>query len=186
MANQVEICNVALNFLGDLSITSIDDDTTRARLCKAFWPVVLDYVLREHPWKCAVIRYSCALLGAAPLFGFTHQYQLPDNCLRVIAFEGEEDDYAWQVEGRVVVTDYSPCHIIYVARVDDAAELDSMVTMAVAVKLAMFLAHAITDKANLVEGLENLYKKVLDGARAVNAQEGSPTAFESNVLVDVR
>jgi hypothetical protein len=50
----------------------------------------------------------------------------------------------------------------------------------------MFLASAITDKANLIEGLENLYRSVMQETKSVSAQEGSQQAFESNVLVDVR
>lgn len=184
MASVVEICNGALHFLGDEAITSLEDNTNRAILCKAFYPFVRDYVLRSHPWRCAMVRYHCALLVAVPLFGFSCQYQLPSDCLRVVGIEDE--DVSWSVEGTKLLTDSSNGNIVYVKRITDPGEYDEMLVLVIMLKMAMLLASAITDKANLIEGLENLYKSVVQETKSVSAQEGSPQAFESNVLVDVR
>ena len=184
MASEVEICNGALHFLGDSAITSLDDNTDRAILCKAFWHFVRDYVLRSHPWKCAIVRYQCGLLVDTPLFGFTYKFQLPSDCLRVIGLE--EEDATWNVEGKELVSDSSNRNIVYIKQITDPGEFDPMLVMVMMLKMAMFLASAITDKAVLIEGLEKLYTKVMQEAKSVNAQEGSPQAFESNVLVDVR
>lgn len=186
MASEVEICNGALEMLGDQSITSLDDNTTRAKLCKTFYPFVRDFVLRAHPWRCATKRYTCGLLAEVPVFGYTYQFQLPTDCLRVVLLEDDEGDLSWNREGDKILSESTNGNIIYIQSLSDPSKMDPMLVMAVMAKLAAILAHAITDKANLIGGLEDLYAKLLQDARSVNAQEGSTQAFESNVLVDVR
>ena len=66
MATEVSICSNALRRLGDDPITSLTDDTERARLCNSFYPDARDAVLRLHTWNFAVTRASLAQLAAAP------------------------------------------------------------------------------------------------------------------------
>jgi len=56
MATAVSICSNALRKLGDDPITSLTDDTERARLCNAFYEPTRDAVLRSHPWNFAIER----------------------------------------------------------------------------------------------------------------------------------
>lgn len=186
IANIVQLSNAALSLLGDSPITSLEDDTTRARLCKSFWPIVRDDVLREHPWKCALKRTSLALLVAVPVFGFSNQFQLPGDCIRVIGIDDDYGDIRWQREGNKILADSTSMKILYVYRLEDSAQYDPILTMCMVFKLAMVLASAITDKVTMIEGLSKLYSIELNKARPVNAQEASSQAFESNVLTEVR
>ena len=54
MASEVDLCNNALGQLGEDSITSLDDNSKKARLCKRFYPDARDTVLRAYPWRCAI------------------------------------------------------------------------------------------------------------------------------------
>lgn len=51
MANQVDICNLALRRLGANTITLITDSTKEAEHCNSFWAYVLDEVLEQIPWN---------------------------------------------------------------------------------------------------------------------------------------
>ena len=97
MATEVSICANALRRLGDDPITSLTDDTERARLCNAFYTDARDAVLRSHPWNFAITRTSLAKLSDAPAYGFNYQYSLPTDpyCLRVL--EMEYSDYIFKV-----------------------------------------------------------------------------------------
>lgn len=53
MATQVEICNLALDILGDNPISSLNDTTKAASLLSRNWAYALDEVLREYPWRFA-------------------------------------------------------------------------------------------------------------------------------------
>ena len=62
MATEVSICANALRRLGDDPITSLTDDTERARLCNAFYEDARDACLRSHPWNFAITRASLNIL----------------------------------------------------------------------------------------------------------------------------
>ena len=131
MATEVSICSNALRRLGDDPITSLTDDTERARLCNAFYADARDACLRSHPWNFAITRASLAQLSATPVYGFDYQFALPTDpfCLRVLAMEFE--DYVFKVEnlstqGRVLLTDQETAKIIYIARVTDTTLFDSL------------------------------------------------------------
>ena len=92
MATEVSICSNALRRLGDDPITSLTDNTERARLCNSFYEDTRDAVLRLHPWNFAITRTSLAKLSDAPAYGFSNQFSLPTSpyCLRVLAMEYED------------------------------------------------------------------------------------------------
>ena len=58
MATETSICNAALNLLGSSNITSIDDDNTKARLCKSNYDELRQAVLEEGNWSFAMRRYK--------------------------------------------------------------------------------------------------------------------------------
>lgn len=111
MASEVEICNSALIKLGDDTITSLTDDSKRARLCNAQFARLRDEVLRAHPWNFAIRRASLAKLSQAPAFEFAAAFRLPEDpyCLRVLLlFDGSAPQgisrHRWKIEGRTLPT----------------------------------------------------------------------------------
>ena len=68
MPSDVDIASNALHEIGEKSITSLDDDSDRARLVKQFYAVTRDATLRAHPWNFATTRRSLAQETAAPVF----------------------------------------------------------------------------------------------------------------------
>ena len=89
MATEVSICSNALRRLGDAPITSLTDDTERARLCNSFYVPSRDLVLRSHPWNFAVTRPTLAQLSDTPAYEYSYQYALPNDpyCLRVLEMQ---------------------------------------------------------------------------------------------------
>jgi len=89
MATDVSICSNALRRLGDDPITSLSDDTERARLCNAFFGEARDTILRSHTWNFAITRAKLSKLSATPAYGFDYMYALPTSpyCLRVLEME---------------------------------------------------------------------------------------------------
>ena len=66
----VDLCNMALIRLGATRITSIDDDSKQALLCKQYYEQTRDEVLYDHEWNCAIVRASLAQLAETPAFGY--------------------------------------------------------------------------------------------------------------------
>ena len=58
MSSAVKICNEALLRVGAKTITSLDDDTTEAKVCKVVYKSERDELLDEYDWRFATICIS--------------------------------------------------------------------------------------------------------------------------------
>ena len=191
MATEVSICSNALRRLGDDPITSLTDDSERARLCNAFYEDARDACLRSHPWNFAITRASLTQLSDSPVYGYDYQYALPTNpyCLRVLAMEFE--DYIFKVEnfstqGRVLLTDEEPAKIIYIARITDTTLFDSLFVDTLITKLASDLAYPVTNSLKVQEQMYRLYQLKLSEARSIDGQEGFIDDLVSDTFTDFR
>jgi len=191
MATEVSICSNALRRLGDSPITSLTDDTERARLCNAFYPDARDHVLRAHPWNFAITRASLAKLSDTPAYGFSYMFALPTDpyCLRVL--EMEYADYIFKIEndatnGRVLLTDEGTAKILYIARITDPTLFDAMFVETLTSKLAVDLSYAITGSQQVQAQMEKMYQAKLSEARSVDGQEGFIDDFVSTTFTDFR
>lgn len=191
MATDVSICSNALRRLGDDPITSLTDDTERARLCNAFFPDARDACLRSHTWNFAINRATLSKLTTKPNYGFAHMFALPTDpyCLRVL--ELDEGDYRFKIEndpqnGRVLVTDQDSAKIMYVARVTNATLYDSMFVDVLTSKLAAELAYAVTGSTTVQAQMEKMYQEKLSEARSIDGQEGFIDDLVSDTFTDFR
>jgi hypothetical protein len=191
MATEVSICSNALRRLGDDPITALTDDTERARLCNAFYVPSRDLVLRLHPWNFAVTRATLAQLSDTPAYEYSYQYALPADpyCLRVL--EMQYKDYVFKIEhfasqGRVLLTNEGTAKILYIARVTDTAQFDSMFVDVLTAKLAVDLAYPVTNSVKLQEQMQRLFQQKLSEARSVDGQEGFIDDLVSDTFTDFR
>ncbi|MGX9389757.1 hypothetical protein ACWX0K_10975 [Nitrobacteraceae bacterium UC4446_H13] len=96
---EVEAANLALGHLGQNPITSLDDNTRRARAVRTFFASVRDAVLQKHNWNFATGYVTPAMLvapnGGWP-GGLPNRFNLPDDCLKVRFVDGAEA-YDWEV-----------------------------------------------------------------------------------------
>ena len=191
MATEVSICSNALRRLGDSPITSLTEDSERARLCNAFYEPSRDAILRSHTWNFAINRATLAKLSSAPAFEYAFQYALPTDpfCLRVLKIEFE--DYEFKVEnlagqGRVLLTNEGEANIIYIARVTDPSLFDSMFVDTLTAKLAVDLAYPVTNSTTLQTQMQRLFERKLSEARSLDSTEGSTDSLISTVFTDFR
>ena len=191
MATEVSICANALRRLGDSPIVSLTDDTERARLCNAFYSEARDEVLRSHPWNFAITRQQLSQLSTTPLYQYSYQYALPTDpfCLRVL--EMEYSDYVFKIEhlagtGRVLLTDEGTAKIIYIARVTDTAQFDSLFIDTLTAKLSVDLAYPVTGSVQLQQNMQKLFESKLREARSVDGQEGFIDDLVSPTFTDFR
>jgi hypothetical protein len=191
MATEVSICANALRRLGDDPIVSLTDDTERARLCNAFYSEARDDVLRSHPWNFAITRQQLSQLSATPLYQYSYQYALPTDpfCLRVL--EMEYSDYVFKIEhlagtGRVLLTDEGTAKIIYIARITDTAQFDSLFIDTLTAKLSVDLAYPVTGSVQLQQNMQKLFESKLRESRSVDGQEGFQDDLVSPTFTDFR
>ena len=200
MTSTVDIANYALNIIGASNISALDENSKPARLVNQRYESVRDTVFRSHPWNCLIRRSELAQEVDTPAFGYTYQYPLPTDpyCLRVLEFSNGSLSYpqdnmfsntggpVFVVEGRKLLTDEGTARIKYIARITDPNDYDAGLVEALAARLAMELAYAITGSTSVVQITTALYDEKMREARFVDATEGAPQKLEASDFIDAR
>jgi len=173
MASVVQICNSALNQLGASSITALTEDSKNARICNERYETIRDAVYRSHPWNCLVKRVQLAQDTDTPAWGFTYQYTLPSDCLRVLQIKDYNSDY--KIEGRKLLIDESDVYLIYLTIETDVNQLDILLRETISAGLAQDIAYAITSNLQVTKLMAEKYQAKLSEARHTDASEGYNT-----------
>ena len=183
MASVVDICNGALNQLGASTILSLTEDSKNARLCNARYTQVRDSLFRSHPWNCLIRRVELARDTETPAWGFSYQFTLPADCLRVLTILNY--DYDYKVEGRKILANHDTVKIQYVSRVTDANQYDELLRETISASLAADIAYAVTSSNPTASNMYNLFQDKLREARFVDATEGqnhNPDNGQSDII----
>lgn len=97
MASEVDICNLALGYLGDAAtLASIDppEGSAQADHCARFYPVARDALLEMHDWGFATKRVALATLTNTSA-QWAYCYAAPTdlvNTIAVIASDAQDDN----------------------------------------------------------------------------------------------
>ncbi len=92
----VDIANLALGRLGiGQAISSLDETSTPARICKRFYDQCRREVLRSHPWSCVSTTQSIAQVADETYPGWGYVYQYPTNALMVWSVADEGGIRSW-------------------------------------------------------------------------------------------
>lgn len=190
--SEVSICNQALSLLGSVGrdntvfLTSLDDDTNTARLCKLNYGPVRDAVLQEYDWTFAT-RWETLAAAADPSPGeFAQEYPLPTDLLEVL-FVGVDYDHPqkYRVEGNAIRTD-GPGKIQGLYRVEDTSQFPSLFTQALVARMAAELALPITNSRSLMENMFAMYDQKMRRAAARDGQQGTSRRIRSRWLTRAR
>ncbi|WP_448953071.1 hypothetical protein [Labrys neptuniae] len=186
-----QISNLALDYLDEAPLTSIDDNSAVARWFKRnFWPVAWS-LMRKHPWNFASTRAMLPASATAPAFGWTYAYDVPADCLRVLplTIDGREDSRSvdHKVEGtQILANEPAPRPVRYIRRVDNTGQFDQQFTDVLAVALAQKAAHMITGKASYAAQLGQTLQTIMQDAQAIDALEGTPDEPEDDFWIRAR
>ncbi len=201
----VQIANIALNNLGDKTISAFSDKTAQAFATKDRLKDVINSVLRAHPWNCMTKRATLNKIDTVPAYRFNNAYQLPDDSLRILSLKEEEDyDYPWKIEivthnsqdQLCLVTDANSANVRYIKMYSgnqnhdtDTNTLqlfDSLLIQACGMALAGEIAMDLTGQSQLRDLMLGKYQTLLSEARSINGQEGTADKIESNEWIESR
>lgn len=186
MASQVDICNRAATKLGAKRITSLLEDSKTARAFNSMWDTVRQAELSKRYWNFALARTSLAALGTDPAWGFAHQYQLPNDYLKLVQVNDifvapglvdyrQADDSAYLIEGEAILTDFNaPLKIRYVRDITDTGLFDPLFVELMASKLAYEACYEITQSRDGQRQAAEDYKAALKEATLSNALARPP------------
>lgn len=192
MATAVSICSNALLMLGDSPINSFDEGAEtggfdRARTCKNLWPSVRDFILRSHPWNCALKRDTLSPETASPKFGFSHSFILPGDWLRNHEINGAKVDHIdYVIESGKLLMDGSTCNIRYIWKNESPETWDSMLTYCAELAVAARMAYSITKSLDVQAAFLNQLKMEIKQARAVDGQDEQPQTLGNFEILTAR
>ncbi|WP_417834756.1 hypothetical protein [Thalassospira xiamenensis] len=171
MASETEIANIAMQLIGDQPITSIDEDSDRARLAKAYFRGAMDRALAAHPWRWALMRKVLPAAAEAPAFGYTYKYLIPADCIRVfwVGKEGMElsPSQRWERDNDYIMTDVeAPLQVKFTCRRTSYANMDQYLADVVGAALALAMAQTRKGSDTSVERMQVTYDRFVTIAQA--------------------
>lgn len=152
MAADVDICNLALGFLGDSgTVASIDppEGSAQASHCARFYPIALNASLAGYDWSFLTSRASLAQLTNLSTT-WAYAYAAPADSLKIISIlsndacsDQQSGDYAVEraADGsKIILTNQVNAVCRYTTQTIDSAKFSSLFTLGLARHLASMLA----------------------------------------------
>lgn len=181
MASQIEICNKALTKVGATRITSLSDNSKQAKTLNAIYESTRDAELAAHPWTFAMARASLPASTTVPVFGWTKQFPLPPEYLRMVKvgenyvmYQGDNHEL-FQIEGRAILCDEaSPLNIRFVQRIENTGLFSPLFVESLACRLAAEVAEDLTQSTSKREAAWQEWDRAIKLAKRTNAIELPP------------
>lgn len=181
---KLELCNAAILRLGSSPITSLDDNTKRAKLCKLEYERVKADLISNHPWRFSLKRVILDTDLGPDLFGvWGSSFDLPSDYYRAYRVEMIQPEYT--IEGNILYANTLPVHLQYMAEVDED-DFRSYFNEVIILKLALDLSYNLIQSNEVTSRLQEQYERALSSARTYNAQEASPHDFVIRDWADSR
>lgn len=183
MTSEVSVANRALTLLGADLIIALTDDNNRGRTLNANYAPIRDAELVRHRWRFSIQRTALPALAAVPDSDYAHQFQVPDDFLKLI--EGGDlitranlTDFntgpsaLYSREGNRILTSLSaPLHIRYIARITDASMFDAAFAESLAARIADECCERLTQSDSKRQICMAAYKRAISEATRANALE---------------
>lgn len=206
----LSIINHALLLNNSQPAQALDEPIPNTMAAVELYDLARDETLMAAPWPCARKELTLPRSATTPLSGYTYAYQLPVDCLRLIAITSTElenrrstydtaftgglrttelyPEFSWRRLGDKLHTNEVDLMAEYTARIVDPAQFDPLLANAVGVNLALKLCQSLSGSTSLQELFTRMYGDYLTQARAAAGSEqyAPDTWGDSSRLLDAR
>lgn len=181
LSSETDICNMALDHLGEEIIMSSGVDNRPAvKFVRRWYAHTRDTLLETAYWRFARKRASLAST-ATPAFEWGYSYPLPTDFLKLIPMTA--DGYmngavmSHDIENGCILTNTAgPLLIRYIARITDPGKFSNLFTEALALNLALRATLKITGKQGYREQLAKDFERALMNAQIADGMMGDQQA----------
>lgn len=158
--NEVDICNLALNFLGKGMIKSLSENNELSRTCTLHYDRYRKILLKDYNWEFAQRTMKLTPIEedyGNSVKGWKYVYEYPEECLQVLkVYNGDEDkkdDYRekffvqcvdYRLGTKVICCNLEDAYMDYVADETDCNYFSEEFVEAFAHYLAYGMAQALT------------------------------------------
>lgn len=167
--DSVTICNMALMAAGIPAITSFEENNNSAKLCKTFFPVLRDRVLRDHTWSFAITYMELQQAAEeSPDPHYPVVCYLPGDHIRTLKLL---DNSPYSSVGAKILVSSFPATLVYIRRVEDSELFDPAFAEALQNLISAKVALSASRDVNMANFFEQEYVRSLAIARSIDSQE---------------
>jgi len=191
---------MALSWLGEAPITSIDDNTDRAQQLQINYVPARDATLEAHDWTFAIERFIPAQNVIVPVYGAGVAYDIPPQILRVISCDrpdsagnttfvgkiNQKEQIDWQLEGDKIICDEEVIYCRGVRRIEEEGRFSPLFVHAFAAKLAFLLAQNITADPNIAQNVYGMYEQFILEAKSRDGIQGRSKRIRNRQMIKSR
>lgn len=183
-----EICNLALDKLGQGGIDSIEEQTRVPRLCKRQYEQGRETILSVGAWSFAKKYATLALNVEDPPFDFAYSHKLPTDFLRIWSVNGVlcSSLTNYDVVGENLYSDLSRVELVYIRNVTSVPLMHPLFVQALFTWMASGLAQALTGDRGRQGDLMQEAQGILETALSVDALQLPNQEFSGNDIIDAR
>lgn len=192
VTSSTDICNLALDLLSAGTISDVENPSSATEEFMARWyEQTRRRLLREHPWNFATRRAVLAADATAPPFGYTTQFSVPADFIRLLyvvqnsSVDAEipaNSDYYKLEGGKILtsgeITDNGALRIKYIYDMKSVSAFDPMFIEVLAYDLAIAIAFKVKEGNTDLQRVAELRKQRAQIARAIDGQESPPIKVE--------
>lgn len=181
---KLDICNAALVHCGAEPITSLTDESKRAKLVSLRYAQIKGVLLAKYSWNFAKTRVTLQEDATVPTFGYTARYLQPTDYVRIVGLE--DDTIKFKEEGKYILTDASgELNVLYIRDALES-EFPRLFGEVLSLAIADSVSYALVQSNTLKQRISEDYKELLREARSYNSQAGNGDAFIAETYTMVR
>lgn len=188
----VDICNLALDMVGEAAISSIENPTTKAgRAVARNYDFARRTLLREVVWNFAK-KYKVVTRSGTPDFNYTDAYTFPGDFIRFLSFDGDSEEYqnqSYDIVGRDLYVNNGAAASIklrYIADIQDVSKFEALFTRVLVLRLALDLAYTITKDERVIKRINELLTIEFPAATSIDGQERPPKRIQKSKYLQAR
>ena len=180
MTERVDICNLALSWLGEDEITSIEDPSSRALQLKINYIPARDATLEAHEWSFAIERFIPGKLAAAPAFGVANGNTYWNGRI------GGQEQLDWVMENSLILCNEEVIYCRGLRRVEQEGRFSPLFVHALAAKLAGLIALNLTASKEIQANMFGLYAGFIKEAKTRDGMQGRSKRIRDRTLLKSR
>ena len=195
-----DICNLALDYLKQNPLNSIETPVTNSEYIFARWyDLKRQAALRAHPWKFAIKRAVLTPTTTPPPFGYLYAYDLPNDYIRKVTVGNDYyGNLKQQIEiesGQILAEGGSDepsnstpqsLYLRYIYDCTTVADMDALFITFFALGMAIELSPKFSVTAAAVDRLMKMFVDIQSEARAVNGQDNPPKRIQQSKTLSRR
>ena len=190
-SSATDICNLALDLLSSNTIQNVvDPSNATEEILNRWYNKSRRKVLREHPWNFATKRAVLAASATDPAFGFTYQYPLPSDFIRLMTLEDGNGDWIsaeyYQIENNAILYDGTTLRLRYIYDFTSVPRMDDLFIDWLVYEIALGISYKQTGSNSDIERITKLRDMTASKAKAIDGQEHPPLRVERSKIITAR